>query len=59
MLQAGQQIILTYILPNNSQSKGNNQAIIFGQLIQYHMGNIFPQKSFKKWGREISSRFIP
>ena len=58
MLQAGQQIILTYILPNNSQSKGN-QAIIFGQLIQYRMGNIFPQKSFKKWDREITSRFIP
>ena len=41
------QLEYTYILPNISQSKGN-QAMKFGQLIEYNKGNIFLQKSCRK-----------
>ena len=44
--QDGQQIIKIYILPNISRSEGN-QAMEFGQLLEYNM---------RKWGRESSSR---
>ena len=27
----------------------------FGQLIEYKKGNVFLQKSCRKWGREIAS----
>ena len=36
----GQQAIGIHILPNISRSKGN-QAMKFGQLIEYNMRNIF------------------
>ena len=42
-LQPGLQTIAIYILPNISQSKGN-QTMKFGQLIEYNMKNIFLQK---------------
>ena len=55
--QPGLQAIAVHILPNTSQSKGN-QAIKFGQLMEYNKGNIFFQKLCGKWGREISSRSL-
>ena len=42
-LQPGLQTIAIQILPNISQSKGN-QAMKFGQLIEYKKRNIFLQK---------------
>ena len=41
--QPGLQTIAIHILPNISQSKGN-QTIKFGQLIEYNKGNMFFQK---------------
>ena len=35
------------MLPNVSRSKGN-EAIKFGQVIEYNKRNIFPQKLFRK-----------
>ena len=49
--QPGLQTIAIHILPNISQSKGD-QTIKFGQLIGYNKRNIFIQK----WGRETSCR---
>ena len=40
-----------HILPNLSRSKGN-QAMKFGQLIEYNMRNIFIEKSYTKCGGE-------
>ena len=40
----GQQIITTHLLPNVLLSKEDNQAMKFGQLIEYNMRNTFPQK---------------
>ena len=53
--QTGQQIITIHILPIISRRK-DNQAVKFSQLIEYNVRNIFLQKSFRKWGRETSSR---
>ena len=53
--QPGLQTIAIHILPNISQSKGN-QTMKFGQLIEYNKINIFLQKLCGKWGRETSSR---
>ena len=44
-----------HILPNISRSK-NNQTMKFGQLIECNMRNIFPEKSYTKWGGETSPR---
>ena len=41
--QQGKQVIKIYILPKISRRKGN-QAMKFGQLIEYNMRNIFLQK---------------
>ena len=41
--QPGSQIIAIHILPDTSQSKGN-QIMKFGQLIEYYMRNTFLQK---------------
>ena len=41
--QPGLQTIAIHILPNISQSKGN-QTMKFGELIEYNKGNIFFQK---------------
>ena len=53
--QPGLQTIAIHILPNISQSKGN-QTMKLGQLIEYNKRNIFLQKLCEKWGRETSSR---
>ena len=52
----GYQTITILILPNISGSDGS-QTMKFGQLI-YHKGNIFLQKSCRKWGGETSSRHL-
>ena len=38
--QSGEQSIAIHVLPNISRSKGNH-AMKSGQLIEYHMRNIF------------------
>ena len=55
MPQPGQQTIVIHILPDISRSKGN-QAMKFGQLIEYNMKNIFLEKSYAKCGGETSSK---
>ena len=55
MSQPGLQTISIHIIPNVSQSK-YNQAMKFGQLIEYNKRNIFLQKLYGKWGRETSPR---
>ena len=52
--QPGLQTIAIHILPNLSQSKGN-QKMKFVQLIEYSKRNIFLQKLCRKWGKETSS----
>ena len=49
--QPGLQTIAIHILPNMSQSKGN-QTMKLGQLIEYNKRNIFFQKLCRKWGKE-------
>ena len=53
--ETGSQTIAIYILPNISQSKGN-QTLKFGQLIEHYKRNIFLQRSCGKWVRETSSK---
>ena len=53
--QPGLQTIAIHILPNISQSKGN-QTMKFGQLIKYNQINIFLQKLCEKGSRETSTR---
>ena len=53
--QPGKQAIAMHILPNISQSKGN-QTMKFGQLIEYNMTNIFLEKSCAKCGGETIPR---
>ena len=38
-----------HILPNISRSK-DNQAMQFGQLLEYNMRNTFVEKSYTKYG---------
>ena len=45
--QSGLQTIAIHILPNISQSKGN-QTMKFGQLIEYNKRNIFLLKVYRK-----------
>ena len=45
--QPGLQTLAIHILPNISQSKGN-QTMKFGQLIEYNQKNIVPQKFCRK-----------
>ena len=45
--QPGLQTIDIHVLPNISQSKGN-QAMKFGQLIEYNKRNFFFQKLYEK-----------
>ena len=49
--QPGFQTTAIHTLPNISRSKGN-QAIKFGQLIEYNMNNIFIEKSYTKCAGE-------
>ena len=51
--QPGKHIVAIHILSNISRSKGH---ILFGQLIQYNMRNIFLKKSYRKCGGEAISR---
>ena len=53
--QPGWQTIAIDILPNISRSN-DNQAMKFGQLIEYNEINVFPQKLYRKWGRETSPK---
>ena len=53
--QPGCQTIAIHILPNISRSKGN-QAMKFGQLIEYNMKNIFVEKSYTKCAGETIPR---
>ena len=54
--QPGLQTIAIHILPNISQSKGN-QTMKFGQ-IEYNKRNSFFQNLSVKWGRETSSKAL-
>ena len=53
--QTGQQIMSIHILPITSRNKGN-QAMKFGQLIEYKMKNIFLGKSYTGFGGEATLR---
>ena len=53
--QPGQQSIAIHILSNFSKGKGN-QAMKFGQLIEYNMRNIFAEKSYTKCAGETIPR---
>ena len=53
--QSGQQTLVTHISTNISRSKGN-EAMKFGQLIEYNMRNILLKKSYTKCGRETIPR---
>ena len=55
MSQPGKQTIAIHILLNISRSKGN-QAMKFGQLIEYSMSNIFLEKSYTKCDEETIPR---
>ena len=50
-----QQIITIHTLSKISISKGN-RAMKFGQLIEKNVRNLFLQNSYRKLGREASSR---
>ena len=52
--QPGLQTIVIHILPNISESNGN-QTMKFGKLIEYNR-NIFLQKLCRKWGKGTSSK---
>ena len=55
MSQPKKQTITTHILSNISRSKGN-QTMKFCQLIEYNMGNIFLEKSYRECGEETIPR---
>ena len=52
--QTGKQIITTHILPNISRIKGN-QAITFGQLIEYQVRNF----CLKNDAENVTGRLVP
>ena len=56
--QTGWQTIAIHKLPNISRNKGN-QAMKFGQLIEYNMRNIFVEKSYIKCVWETIPRPLP
>ena len=55
--QPGYQTSAIHIFTNISRNKGN-QAIEFGQLIEYNMRNIFLEKSYTKFSRKTIPRPI-
>ena len=57
MSQPGLETTAILIFINISRSKGN-QAMKFGQLIEYNMRNIFLEKSYTKCGRETIPRLF-
>ena len=58
MAQRGKQTIALHILKNISRSK-DNQAMKFGQLIEYNTRNMFLEKSYKKCGGVLIPRLFP
>ena len=56
--QPGYQTIAIHILPNISRSK-SNQAMKFGQLIEYNIRNICLEKSYTKCAGETIPRPLP
>ena len=48
--QPGKQTITMHIFTNISRSRGN-QAVKFGQLIEYNIRSIFKKKSYTKCSR--------
>ena len=52
--QTGKQIITRHMLPNISDSKGN-QAMKFGQLIEYNVTRFF----FKSYAESEGGRLVP
>ena len=55
MSQPGKQTIAIHILPNIPRSK-DNQAMKFGQLIEYNMRNTFVERSYTKCAGETIAR---
>ena len=55
MSEPGLQTIAIHIILNVSKSK-YNQAMKFGQLIEYNKRNIFLQELYGKWGRDNGPR---
>ena len=55
MSQPGKETIAIHVLPFISRSK-DNQAVKFGQLKEYNMRKILPEKSYSKYGRETSPK---
>ena len=53
--QSGSQTIAVHILNNISRNK-TNQAMKFGQLIEYNIRNIFLEKSYSNCGVESIPR---
>ena len=53
--QTGKQTITIHILPNTSQSKGN-QIMKFSKVVDYNKRNTFLQKSCRKRYTETNSR---
>ena len=58
MSQPGKGKIAIHILPNISRSEGN-QTMVFGQLTEYNLINIFLEKSYAKFGEETIPRPFP
>ena len=55
--QTGQQIITKHVLSNILRNKGN-QAMKFGQLLEYNMRNIFLEKYFSNTKRSGEASLI-
>ena len=53
--QPGNQTIAINILPNISESKGN-QTMRFGQLTEYNMRNMFLKKSYTSYSEKTIPR---
>ena len=56
--QSGEQSIAIHVLPNISRIKGNH-AMKSGQLIEYHMRNIFLENSYTERVGETIPMHIP
>ena len=54
--QSWEQTISMYTLPNTLRNK-NNGTMTFGQLVEYNMGNVFLEKSYKKCRGTIPRSF--
>ena len=54
--QSGKQTIAIHIFPKTSRSKGN-QAMKFGQLIEYNMRNIFSKNHMQVMLEKLPGNF--